>query len=53
MNFNNIANYENLNMLVWQFEDIFNTAHRKLRDWLRMLCLSASDYVRIDVSGDD
>jgi hypothetical protein len=50
LNFNNIVNYESLNMLVWQLEDIFNTAHTNLCDWLRMLCLRASDNVWIDLS---
>jgi len=50
LNFKNIVNYENLNMLVWQFEEIFSTAHTNLCDWLRMLCLRASDHAWIDLS---
>jgi hypothetical protein len=50
LNFDNIFSYENLNMLVWQLEDIFSTAHRNLHDWLRMLWLRASDHVWIDIS---
>jgi hypothetical protein len=53
LNFDNIVKYEDLKMLVWQLEDIFNTAHKNLRDWLRRLCLTASDHVWIDMSGDD
>jgi hypothetical protein len=50
LNFENIANYENLIMLVWQFEDIIRTAYANLCDWLRMLCLRASDHMWIDIS---
>ena len=37
-------------MLVWQLEDIFSTVHTNLCDWLRMLCLRASERVWIDIS---
>jgi hypothetical protein len=37
-------------MLGWQLEDIFSTTHTNLCDWLRMLCLWASDHVWIDIS---
>ena len=37
-------------MLVWKCEDLFSTAHKNLRDSLRMLCLRASDHVWIDIS---
>ena len=37
-------------MLVWQLEDLFSTAYKNLCDWLRMLCLRASDHVWIDIS---
>jgi hypothetical protein len=50
LNLDNIFNYMNLNMLIWQLEGIFSTAHTNLCDWLRMLCLRASDHVWIDIS---
>jgi hypothetical protein len=37
-------------MLVLQHEVFFNTAHKILRHWLRMLCLRASEHVWIDIS---
>jgi len=36
--------------LVWQLEDIFSTPHTNLCDWLRKMCLRASDHVWIDLS---
>ena len=48
--FKNIVKYEELSILVWQLEDFFSTAHKNLCDWLRMLCLRASDHVWIDIS---
>ena len=50
LNFDNTVNYEKLSMLVWQLEDSFSTAHTNLCDWLRMLCLRASDHVSIGIS---
>jgi len=50
LNFKNNFNYENVNMLVWQLENIFSTEHTNLCDWLRMLCLRASDHVWTELS---